>query len=97
MNNNLCNNCKTCLDRGIIREAQICLNCSVNAAVNYLDNKKKKPPKYSLEVFEDHAVIKGIIPTPIMLLLIRICNEEGFNKVTSPDDGSKGFKFIKGN
>lgn len=53
----------------------------------------KEEPKYSLEVYTDHAIIKGWLTSDMLTVLIRLCKKEGF-KGLIPHDGA-GFKLIK--
>lgn len=55
-------------------------------------NEIKEAPKYSLEVFEDHAIIKGWITSEMLNVLIKLCRKEGF-KFLAPYEG--GFKLVK--
>lgn len=50
--------------------------------------------KYSIEVYEDHAIILGWLAPEVLVLLTRLCKKEGFTHITSNQDG-KGFKLVK--
>ncbi len=52
-------------------------------------------PKYSIEVYEDYAVIKGFLSTDILTLLIRLCKKEGFTRLGYNHDGQE-FKLVRG-
>lgn len=52
-------------------------------------------PNYSLEVFEDYAIIRGHLTTEMLTLLIKLCAKEGFKYLTNIGDGTPGFKLIK--
>jgi len=54
-----------------------------------------KNPKYSLEVYEDHAIIRGWLSSDTLILLTKLCKKEGFTHLTICDDGTQGFKLIK--
>jgi hypothetical protein len=54
-----------------------------------------KEPKYSICVYEDHAIIRGWLPSDVLILLLRLCKKEGFTLITRPDDGIPGFKLVK--
>lgn len=55
----------------------------------------KKEPNYSIEVYEDHAIICGWIPTDVLKLMIKLCKKEGFTHMTPNDDGKSGFKMLR--
>lgn len=57
--------------------------------------KKMATLKYSIEVYEDHAIIRGWMKTDIFSLLLRFSRKEGFTHITALDDGSEGFKLVK--
>lgn len=48
--------------------------------------------KYSISVYEDHAIIKGWMTSDVLTLLVRLCKKEGFTHMT-PFEG--GFKLVK--
>lgn len=50
--------------------------------------------KYRIEVYEDHAILKGSLSAETLLLLVELCKNEGFTHLTHTDDHS-GFKLIK--
>lgn len=52
----------------------------------------EKVPKYSLEVYDDHAIIKGWLTSDMLTVLIKLCRKEGFKRLVS---GNGGFKLIK--
>lgn len=54
-----------------------------------------REPKYSLEVYEDHAIIRGNLTSQMLVLLIKLCKEEGFTHITHADDGKQGFKLVR--
>lgn len=54
-----------------------------------------KELKYSVHVYEDHAIIKGGHPPEVLDLLITVSKQEGFNYVMAPDDGTQGFKLVR--
>ena len=51
-------------------------------------------PKYSIQVFEDQAIIKGFLSSDVLAMIIKLCLEEGFVYLKCNKDG-KGFKLIK--
>jgi hypothetical protein len=52
-------------------------------------------PKYSIQVFEDHALITGFLSADILKLIISLCQKEGFTHLSFSDVGQQGFKLIK--
>ena len=54
-----------------------------------------KEPRYSIEVYEDHAIIRGWLTTEILTLLIGLCKKEGFTHMTNVGDGTQGFKLVR--
>ncbi len=52
-------------------------------------------PKYSIEVYEDHAIIRGWVTSDILTQLIRLFKKEGFKHITSTEDGTPGFKLVR--
>ena len=60
-----------------------------------MDKGIMRIPKYSIEVYEDHAIIKGWLSSDVLCLLVNLCKEEGFTHLTQIDDGSRGFKLVK--
>lgn len=59
-------------------------------------NKKRcaDSPKYSLEVFDEYALIHGSLSSDLLLLLVDLCKTEGFTHLVN-DYGCKGFKLIR--
>lgn len=55
----------------------------------------REEPKYSIHVYEDHAVIRGWLSSDILVLLVRLCRKEGFTHITHMDDGTRGFKLVR--
>ena len=53
-------------------------------------------PKYSIQVYEDHAIIRGWISSDILTLLMKLSKKEGFDYITSNPDGM-GFKMVRKN
>lgn len=49
--------------------------------------------KYSLEVYEDHALIKGWLDSNMLTLLVKVCKKHGFTHLAQNGDG--GFKLVK--
>ena len=81
---------------------RLCSECDLKAAVDYVAKRAEemgegliKTPKYSIEVYEDHAITRGCISSEMLVLLIRLCKKEGFIYITAPDDGTRGFKLVK--
>ena len=51
--------------------------------------------KFSMEVYEDHAIITGMLTSDILIMLTRFCKKYGFTHMTH--NGNKpGFKLIRG-
>lgn len=50
--------------------------------------------KYSIEVYEDHAIINGWIDADVLKLLLVLCEKEGFKGIVS-NEGKKGLKLVK--
>lgn len=53
-----------------------------------------KEIKYSITVYEDHAIIQGRLDTDILFALIQLMRQEGFTHLTHTDD-IEGFKLVK--
>lgn len=53
-----------------------------------------KEQKYSITVFEDHAIIKGPIDVRLLSYLMKLMTYEGLTVMTSNEDGD-GFKLIR--
>lgn len=51
--------------------------------------------KYVIEVYEDHAVIRGWLSCEVLVALTAISKKEGFTHLVRNDDGSGGFKLVK--
>lgn len=49
--------------------------------------------KYSIEVYEDYAIITGWLTTDVLKLLIKLCKKEGFTHMV-PHEG-QGFKLVR--
>lgn len=49
--------------------------------------------KYSIHVYQDHAEIKGWLPSHVLILLIKLSKKEGFDIMTYAENG--GFKLIR--
>jgi hypothetical protein len=45
--------------------------------------------KYSIEVYKDHAIIRGCLTSNVLTLLIKLCKEEGFTHMQSFEGGFK--------
>lgn len=52
--------------------------------------------KYSIEVYDDHAIIQGLLSSDILTLLTRLCRKEGFTHLTKNNE-KPGFKLVKKN
>ena len=52
-------------------------------------DKFSKDPKFSLEVYDDHAIIRGWLTSDILVLLTRLCKKYGFKYLASCDGGFK--------
>lgn len=50
--------------------------------------------RYSIDVYEDHALIEGCLTSESLALVIKLCQEEGFDYLTSGDEHVK-FKLIR--
>ena len=59
-----------------------------------MERKEMTEPKYSIEVYEDHAIITGWLTSDILKFMIRLCKEEGFTHLV-PNDGKQGFKLVR--
>ena len=53
-----------------------------------------KEPNYSIEVYEEEAIIKGSLSYEILSLLLKICKKEGFHFLALSHD-DKGFKLVR--
>jgi hypothetical protein len=51
--------------------------------------------QYSLEMYEDHALISGAIACDVLDILIKFCKLEGFTHLTIRPDGKPGFMLVK--
>lgn len=51
--------------------------------------------QYSLEVYEDHALISGPIAFDVLAILMKFCKVEGFTHLTVRPDGKPGFMLVK--
>ncbi len=54
----------------------------------------KKDFKYSIEVYEDCALIQGCLTAESLELVIKLCQDEGFDYLTSGNEEVR-FKLIK--
>lgn len=50
--------------------------------------------KYSITVYEDHAIIRGWLSSDMLILLVKLCRKEGFTHLTNNPDG-EGFKLVR--
>lgn len=50
---------------------------------------------YSMEVYEDHAIIRGWLTSEMLILLVKFCKKEGFIYMTNIGDGTQGFKLVR--
>jgi hypothetical protein len=50
--------------------------------------------KYRITVYEDFALIDGMLTTDVLLLLIQLCKDEGFTYLT-PNGCDGGFKLVR--
>lgn len=50
--------------------------------------------KYSITVYEDHAIITGWLTSDVLILLIKLCKKEGFTHLTHNPHG-EGFKLVR--
>ncbi len=53
----------------------------------------EKTPRYSLEVYDDHAIIKGWLTSDMLTVLIKLCKKEGFKGLVHNE--GEGFKLVK--
>lgn len=53
-----------------------------------------KSPRYSIEVYKDYAIIRGLITSEILMVLVRLCKKEGFTHMTH-NDNEPGFKLVR--
>lgn len=51
--------------------------------------------KYVIEVYEDHAIIRGGLTSEVLAALITISKQEGYTYLVVNCDGSGGFKLVK--
>ena len=56
--------------------------------------KSKNKMEYSIEVFDDYAVIKGSISSDVLNFLLKLCEDEGF-KYMVPNYQDVGFRLVK--
>ncbi len=50
--------------------------------------------KYSISVYEDHAIITGCLSPDVLDLLIKLCSDEGFTHLVFNEGG---FKLVRKN
>jgi len=50
-------------------------------------------PNYSIEVYNDHAIIQGLLSSDVLVLLLKLCEKEGFTYLV-PNDDKPGFKLV---
>jgi hypothetical protein len=60
-----------------------------------MNKDKIETPEYSVEVFEDYALIRGWLSSDVLTYLIKLCKKEGFTHLTHTDDGRQGFKLVR--
>ena len=51
-------------------------------------------PKYTIKVYEDHAIITGWLTSDILILLTRLGKKEGFTHLTH-NGNEQGFKLVR--
>lgn len=58
---------------------------------NFKENMQKVNQRieFSLEVYEDHAIIRGLLTSDELTLLIKFCGVCGFKYISSCDSGFK--------
>lgn len=52
-----------------------------------------KCPNYSIEVYDDCAIITGWLSSDILQMLIKLCEKEGFTHLAAHE--GFGFKLVK--
>jgi hypothetical protein len=48
-----------------------------------------KIPKVSIEIYEDYAIIHGMLSSEILTTLLKLCKKYGFKYLSSFDGGFK--------
>lgn len=56
---------------------------------------KKEKPYFTLEMFDDYALIRGWLTPEMLMMIVKMCKKQGFTHLTSTNDGIPGFKLIK--
>ena len=51
--------------------------------------------KFSLQIYEDYALITGWLSSDMLKLLIRVCEKHGFTHMTNNSDARGGFKLVR--
>jgi hypothetical protein len=52
--------------------------------------------KYSIEVYKDHAIIRGCLTSNVLTLLIKLCKEEGFTIKLCKEEGFTHMQSFEG-
>jgi hypothetical protein len=76
---------------------RLCEACSIVSVTEYLENliPPQEVPHYSLEIYENHAIIKGTLGVDIYVKILGFCSQMGFRRVRKTDDGSEGIKLVR--
>ena len=53
------------------------------------ERKFMKIPKVSIEIYEDYAIIHGMLSSEILTTLLKLCKKYGFKYLSSFDGGFK--------
>lgn len=53
---------------------------------------ENKEFRFSIEVYGDHALIKGWLTTRVLKMVTKLCREEGFTHMTMEEGG---FKLVR--
>lgn len=54
----------------------------------------KQEPRYSIEVYDDYALIQGSLSISVLRLLVNLCKREGFTHIMNNEE-KPGFKLVR--
>jgi hypothetical protein len=96
----LCNNCLKEVEKsspGKGHMIRLCEACSIVSGTEYLESliSPQEEPQYSLEIYENHAIIRGTLNVEIYVKILEFCSQMGFRRVRKTDDGSEGIKLVR--
>ena len=76
---------------------RLCEACSIVSGTEYLESliSPQEEPQYSLEIYENHAIIRGTLNVEIYVKILEFCSQMGFRRVRKTDDGSEGIKLVR--